>query len=118
MSTITIIRGDDQSFDVSIKNADATPVDLTGATVFFTVKKRTSDTDDEALISKDITSHTTPASGLTNINLDNEDTEIDPSPIGKPYKWDLQVKGADGSIYSTEAGDFVVLADVTSRKTI
>lgn len=79
--TITLIRGDDYQIPVTITNADATPYDLTGATVRFTIKptlQLTTDSDASAVITKTIISHTDPSAGETEIVLSNTDTNITP----------------------------------------
>lgn len=112
-NTITIIRGDDQALDLTIKNADATAFDLTDCTVYFTVKKRFHDTDLEAVIKKDVTIHSNPTGGLTTVELTAEDTTID----ARKYLWDIQVKDASDKIFSVVSGDFIVKHDVTNRTT-
>jgi len=56
---------------------NGTPEDITGWTVYFIVKENMNDTDDNAKISKVVTSHSDPTSGKTLISLDSSDTDID-----------------------------------------
>ena len=111
MNKLSIIRGDDVTIPVTFKDSDGDPINLTGSTVFFTVKNEKSDADDDAVISKSITSHTTPASGITQVVLTNEDTDVDPGS----YFWDLQIKDSAGKIQSTQAAQFEVIQDITTR---
>ena len=117
-TTISIKQGSDQVFPMTIKTKNGVPIDLTGAVVFFTVKKRTADGDEEAVIQKDVSSHTNPTGGITTITLLNTDTDVDPSPINYPYLWDIKIKKSDNFIYLSETGDFIVKPAVTQRKEI
>lgn len=112
-NTITIIRGDDQSLDLTIKNADGSAFNLTDCTVYFTVKKRFHDSDTDAIIKKDVTVHTNAAGGLTTVELTKTDTTID----ARKYLWDIQVKDSSDKIFSVVYGDFIVKHDVTNRTT-
>lgn len=66
---------------VTVTNSDGSPYNLTGCTVYFTVKKKadinTSD-DTAAIIQKTITTHTSPTGGLSSIVLSNAETNIIP----------------------------------------
>lgn len=110
-NTLTVIRGDTSSITVNLTQSDGTALDLTNATVFFTVKNDIDDVDDDALISKDITSHVDEEAGQTLIALTSDDTSIDAGN----YVWDIQVKDSTDQIISTEPGIFTVLKDVTNR---
>ena len=88
-------------------------VDLTGATVYFTVKSAADSdaSDTTALIKKDITSHTDAVNGVTEIALLPADTDITP---GK-YKYDIKLKKADGQQTTTQVGEFIVKEAITNR---
>ena len=88
-------------------------VDLTGATVYFTVKSAADSdaTDTTALIKKDITSHTDAVNGATEIVLAPTDTDI---AVGK-YKYDIKLKKADGQQTTTQVGEFIVKEAITNR---
>ena len=90
-----------------------TGIDLTGATVYFTVKTAADNdaTDSTALIKKDITSHTDAVDGATEIVLPPTDTDI---AVGK-YKYDIKLKKADGSQATTQVGDFIVKEVMSNR---
>mgnify|MGYP001431458292 CR=1 FL=1 len=90
-----------------------TGIDLTGATVYFTVKTAADNdaTDSTALIKKDITSHTDAVNGATEIVLTPTDTDI---AVGK-YKYDIKLKKADGSQVTTQVGDFIVKEVMSNR---
>jgi len=110
-NTLTIIKGDTASITVNLTQSDGTALNLTGSTVYFTVKSNIDDEDDDALISKDITSHVDDEGGQTLISLSPDETTIDAGN----YVWDIQVKDAQNNIISTEPGIFTVIKDVTNR---
>jgi hypothetical protein len=107
---IFIIRGDTTSINFTVAG-----VDLTGATVFFTVKPELTDdsTDTNAVITKEVTSHSDPTAGETVIELDSTDTDVEPGV----YYYDIQIKRASGTILSIPARKLKIWADVTRRTT-
>lgn len=109
MAVIKRVRGDNYTLDLEISDADGDAVDLTGATVFFTVKKNFQDTDANALISKSVTSHTSPTEGLTSIPLTSSDTDFEGS-----YYYDIKIK-VGSTLTSVEADKFILLPHVTIR---
>lgn len=112
---IEIYKKTDQSITFQYYEEDGTTIrSLVDCTLFFTVKPDSSDldTDDsEATIYKTVTSHTTPASGLSAINLTDTDTDV----AAKKYFYDVKVKESDGNIYLAQKGRITVLATVTNR---
>ena len=111
-NTITVIRGDDISLSVTFKDENDTPIDITGYTIFFTVKKNLDGDDDSgALIAKTVTDHTSPTTGVTTISLSSNDTDLPEDN----YYYDFQTKDSSGNISSTKKGYFVVELDVTKR---
>ena len=71
--------------DAMLNSGDV--IDLTGATVFFTVKRNLQDTDAQALISKTITSHSSPSTGETSITFTSTDVDY----VGDFY-YDVKIK--------------------------
>ena len=112
-ANLSVIRGDDKYYIITIKDDDGVAIDITGWTVYFTVKEDTNDDDADAKIKKDVTSHTTPISGITQIHLTNEDTTLDV----RNYYYDIQVKKSDDTIMTIVAGNFEVTQDITTRTT-
>jgi hypothetical protein len=89
------------------------PYNLTGKTVFFTVKKINdfADNDDAALIKKDITTHADASGGITTISLTAVDTNM---PMVE-YKADLRVYEAGVIQANTLPFAFTVSDIVTKR---
>jgi len=106
-----MIRGDDQTIPVFFKDANGTAIDITGATVYFTVKRvnNLNDVDDSnALIAKIVTSHTDAVGGETVIDIAGTDLAV----VGL-HRYDLQIKYVDGTRNSIASGYFDILQDVT-----
>jgi hypothetical protein len=109
-----IYRGDDYTLSVEVKDADGNAYDLTGCTLFHTVKENESDSDDDAVIKSDVTTHTDPTNGESEIDVPDTDTD-DLTP--GDYYYDVQLKDASGNIYTLEKGVMTVEYDVTVRTT-
>ena len=85
---LSIYEGEDKTWTVTILDSDSVAVDITGYTFLFTVKEKISDTDANAIIQKEITSHSDPTNGITQIALDSADTK----DLSGKYLYDYQWK--------------------------
>jgi len=112
---LCVYRGDDKIITTTFKDELDNPIDITGYTVYFTVKEKEDETvdDSNALIQVDVTSHLDPVNGKTNINLTNIQTNI---PVGK-YVYDIQWKDTGGKIKTIVSDKFIVYKDTTKRTT-
>ena len=99
--------------NLSITNPDKTPKDITGATVYFTVKPEFDNAEDDstAKIKVEITDHTDPTAGLTQINLTPTQTNIP----ADDYVYDVKVKLANTEQYTMVTGKFVIKEVATLR---
>ena len=111
---LVVTRGDDKKWSLLLTKRDSTPHNITGWTVFFTVKSAVADADASAKITKNITDHADPLNGLTTIELAAGDTSS--LPIAS-YFYDIQVKTTLGKIYTIQKGKFEIAYDVTIRTT-
>lgn len=111
MTTLSLIRRDDVDLDVTFTDKDGEAIDITGCTVFFTLKKNRTDTDADAILQKEVTSHTIPLQGKTRISLDHDETDIAP----RYYFFDVQVEDTDEKIISSAVGQVKITQDVTIR---
>jgi hypothetical protein len=109
---LKLIKGDTYSIRFELTN-DNEPVDLTGSTVYFTAKAAFDDdtADNAAIIAVEVTDHTDPTNGLTDIPLSASDTTADAGE----YYYDIQVKKADASIASIKYRKLEIYEDVTRR---
>ena len=111
MVNLKVFRATDKTWVLNVTDSDGTAIDITGATIFFTVKINKTDTEAEAIISKDITSHTTPATGISALTLTDTDTTV---PV-RDYYFDFKMKDADGLLNIFGVGTFSILQGVTTR---
>lgn len=112
---LSVTKGDTATYNLTFADSDGLPINITGWTIFFTVKAQPDDAVDDALalISKTVTVHTTPASGLTQIALTPVNTSI---ARGRHY-FDIQAKTNTGTILTIMKGRFEVTYDITRRTT-
>lgn len=97
---ITLKRGNDRNIKVTVTK-DGNAVDVTGWQVRLTVKKKATDPDASAIISKLVTSIPTPTAGIINIPINAADTENQ-----KPgsYQFDILVLDGTGKKHSSDTG--------------
>lgn len=116
MTAIEVYRGDSPTFEITVTDQNGDPVDLTGAEIVFSVKKKLTDTayvfqrkntaagggDDEILIIDAV-------NGKFRLLLTNavtQDLEL------RDYVHDFQITlGTD--VHTILPGSFIVLGDVT-----
>lgn len=104
------VKGDTYDLDVQLIRVDETEIDLTNCTVFFTVKRNIEDTDDQALISKTITSFSSPTTGEFSVPLLSTDVDY----VGE-FNYDFKIKYASGVIESYVKDKFILMPHVTIR---
>ena len=112
MADLTIIRGDDMTIGFTYTDADGDAIDITDYTIFFTAKPEVDDdaTDAAAVISKDVTTHSDPTNGKTNITLTDSDTDVDLCTL----KGEIQVVSDAGVIVSSNQFSVVVIGESTT----
>lgn len=110
-SPLEFIKRDTVTLTITFTDQDGAPINLTGATVFLTVKENPTDPDSEALIATSWSSHTDPTAGVTAVTLSSGQTNI---PTGS-YYYDFQIRDGGGAIQSTKKGTLIVLQDITER---
>ena len=103
-------RGDSGRLDVSVTQSDGTAYNLTGATLFLTVKNALTDADSAAVIRKEVTTHDDPEEGESHFDL----LTTDNATAGTRY-YDVQLKDSANKIFTLFGGLWKVLADVTVR---
>ena len=88
---LQIYRGDDEDFDFTFVDGNGDPIDITGWTLFLTIKTAIdNETDDSgAVVTKTVTTHTNPTQGETTVSiLDTDTNELNAGD----YYYDFQVK--------------------------
>ena len=108
---LIIMRGDDKWYVLTFKDADGVAIDITGWTIFMTVKGKMTDADVDAIITETVTSHFDPTAGQTKVHISSTQSTV----AAASYYYDIQVKKDDDEIFTVMYGDFVVRQDVTLR---
>jgi len=108
-----IYRGDNKTYTLSFKDSAGNVIDITGWKVYFTMKQRITQSDDEAAVRIDVTTHDDPTNGLSSIHLANSQTD---GLIPGEYFYDIQVKKSDEMVTTLVVGKIKVEADVTRRE--
>jgi len=104
-------RGDDVTLNLAFKDADGVAINITGYTVFLTLKRNKYDADAAAAISKTITAHSDPTAGLTVISL----TAAETAALNGTYYYDLAYRTGAGVIKTIDSGVFTFKEDTTQR---
>lgn len=92
--TITIYDNNDKVINLNLNDANGDAIDITGYKFIFTIKKKDSDTDAQALLKKEVTSHSNPTGGITSIFLTDADTNLSAGD----YPYDIQMIADTGAI--------------------
>ncbi len=110
----SIPRGDSREYRLEVTDENGNVVDLTGATIRFTVKKLNSVADPgEFQLTSAVAAQITlddPGNGKARIfvtNTQTQDLEI------RSYIYDVQVQPASGGVKTVVSGSFSVTEDVT-----
>lgn len=111
---ISFVRGDTAIF-TGAALTDGAAANITGCSLYFTVKPSFSATDAEKVFQKTIGSGisvTNAAGGLFSVNISPADTRG--LVAGKSYVWEVRIKQPDGTISTPDglAGTFVVTPEV------
>jgi hypothetical protein len=116
MKTLTIqhTRGDTFVRNLTIKE-DGTPIDITGYTVVMTIKTGYEVDDDDATLQKEVTSHTDPTNGITDIVITPDEWE---DIVAGEYVYDIQITTTTGAVYTPMSGVFLLTDDVTKASFI
>lgn len=89
---LSIYEGEYKSWKVTVSTSDGNPVDITGFSFLFTVKRDIGDDDSNAIIKKLITTLSDPTNGSFHITMDESDTA---NKNGR-HVYDLQMKDTLG----------------------
>ncbi len=107
---VDLVRGDSKTFALNFTSDGIHPIDITGWTIYYTVKRCVGEADVDAVIRKIVTTHTNPTGGQTEVVLNNSDTQNLDTEI---FYHDFQIKDTNDKINTIAYGQLNVLADVT-----
>lgn len=116
VTALSLIRGDDEVLSVVVLQPNSTtPLDITGITSLrFTIKRKITETDAEALVALDLTDGITiddATVGEVTIEIDSALT--DSLTTNFTGVWDLQMVDATGRIQTIKSGTVSIVRDVT-----
>jgi hypothetical protein len=107
---LCFVRGDTGRIDIAVSDGNREPYDITGATLFLTVKNNLTDADSAAVIRKEVTSHDNALGGESHFTIATTDN----ATTGKRF-YDVQLVTAAGDVWTIGGGLWNVLADVGTR---
>jgi hypothetical protein len=108
----TIIKDTDSITPIKFATTTGEAVDLTKATVYFTIKMKLTATDADAIYATNITTHLEPEAGLTRLTIPRSATKN--FPAGK-YYFDFKIK-SQGIISGTIPTTLKIVESVTRRE--
>ncbi len=106
---ISWIRGDTFPITLTFTDDAGTAVDITGYTVYFTMKRSEEDADSAAVLAKTITTLTDPTNGITSFTLSAAEMKV----LRGVYYYDIQIKNVSAQIFTILKGLFTLGADIT-----
>lgn len=109
-NNIEVFRGDDWSMKLTFADENGTALNITGWTIFFTLKKKKTDTDADAVLQKNVTPES-PTTGVCTVVLTNTETL---NLLGL-YYYDFQYKDDDGVVQTITSGGLTFVTDITRR---
>lgn len=112
MGDLSIVRGDTVLIDLTVTR-DGAPVSLSGASLWWTAKRRTSDADAAAVIAK------TTAAGITVTDAPGGKARVTITAAETAaltdtlLYWDAQVRETSGTVSTVASGQVAIAPDVT-----
>ena len=106
-------RGDDKTFQLTVKDSDDVAVDITGATLNFSLKRDPNETSSLVTKSTDTVTEidlTDPTNGIAEIYLVPSDTR---DLSAGTYVYDVQITTSTGKIHTLVRANLILLDDVT-----
>lgn len=107
---LSAYMGDTKTINLTVKDSAGSAVDITGATVWMTIKNKVGDSDADALVQKEVTSHADPTEGETQIVITSDDTQ---ELRAGTFKYDIQIKLASGVVSTLFFGDYQLIQGCT-----
>ena len=106
---LEINRGDDHILEFTFTDDDGVPLDITGKSVVFMIKRRVKDLDTDALYITTITNHTDPTNGITEQAIA---AAVTTTWLSRKYFSQTRIVNADTTVNSSNIGDVEVLENL------
>ena len=110
-NNLVSFRGDDLGIKVSFEDMNDAPINITGWTIFLTIKKTRDDKDAVAVVKMDESDIPNPTLGELLIVIPSSVTVN----LKGSYWYDIQIKKADNTIQTITHGSISFERDVTRR---
>jgi hypothetical protein len=101
---LEFIRGDSKLIELEILR-DAVAVDISGWTLYFTMKKSINEADEVAGIKKDITQHSDPTHGKTQIAI----SSIETRNLEGIYLYDIRIRDMQDNVITILMGRVTII---------
>lgn len=108
-ANIIIDSGDDETIVLTREDSNGNTKDITGYEFWLTIKDDYGQSDSNAVIQKNVTTHTDPANGETEFDIVPADT----ADLSGSYRFDIQEETDTGTTNTLVTGRFIVKSDVT-----
>jgi len=109
-TSIKMFKRDTENIVVTVKDSDGVAIDITGYTFWLTIKTLEAQADSDAVLQKEITTHTNPTGGITTFPITS--AESGAIEVGD-YQYDIQMKSAANDISTLVRGTFIIEQDIT-----
>jgi hypothetical protein len=106
-----VTSGDDVIYNLEFSDDTDSPIDISGWTVYLTVKEDHDDSDEDALVNTDVTNHDAPTEGKTSVKITQSETE----DLHGAKVYDIQIQKSNGDIRTVLSGSVYFEKDVTER---
>ena len=106
---VSVYQNEDYADSLTIK-INGIAADITGWTIYFTIKKDKADADSSAIYQQVVTSHTSPTTGVTRISIPNSTLLL---ISAGDYYYDIKLKDSVGTKYTGLYGIFTINGTVT-----
>lgn len=123
-NAIRMSRGDNRTFTLTVKDTSGKPIDLTGALIWFTVKKTLDNIMDDSTAMFTRATANAQGGGEDQIKTTDGGAEIYIVPsntqnmkLGITYVVDVQVKLGADNVHTVWIGTLILDGDVTRRDT-
>jgi len=119
---VVMKRGNNKRFNITIQDESGVPIDLTGAKLWFTVKRAVSDADGSALfqLTNDVNGGITVVNaeaGIAVALVQPSHTTSLPSAKTSQLFYDWKLKTASGELTTRETGTILVTPAITLAST-
>lgn len=104
-------RGDSFRYELTFEDGNGNPIDISGWTISFTLKRDSNVSDANADVALDVTSHKDPSGGKSVVTMPPETT----AQLNGTYRYDFQVVTDNDHVETILMGNVQFPDDITRR---